>query len=148
KGEPEKIESKIEQKIEPKPEAKLEPKVQVPTLPVAAQLAESAAIVRLKRRVESESEPIAKPARNSRFALLAACVAIAASIGAIGGSLGVAKFGTLSNPAPAPQVAVAKDNIADDVKALKDSVAQLRGAMKSLSENLASVKVSVSTSNV
>src|SRR2546423_8187059 len=105
KAEPEKIEPKIEQKIEQKPEPKIEPKIEVPTLPPAAQLAESAAIVRLKRRVEPKPEPIAKPSRNGRFALPAACVAIAASIGAIGGSLGVAKFGTLFNPAPAPQVA-------------------------------------------
>src|SRR5947199_680917 len=138
----------LEQKIEPKPEPKIEPKIEVPTLPPAAQLAESAAIVRLKRRVEPKPEPIARPSRNGRFALLAACVAIAASIGAIGGSLGVAKFGTLFNPAPAPQVAAAKDAVSDEVKALKDHVAQLRGAMKSLSDNLTTLKVSVSTSNV
>src|SRR5438105_1226281 len=73
KAEPEKIEVKAEQKSEPKIEA--------PTLPPAAQLAESAAIVRLKRRLDTKPEPIARPSRNSRFALLAACVAIAASIG-------------------------------------------------------------------
>jgi len=143
KAEPEKIEVKPEQKLEPK----IGPKAEAPTLPPAAQLAESAAIVRLKRRLEPKPEPIAKPSRNGRFALLAACVAIAASIGAIGGSLGVAKLGTMFSPAP-PQVAVAKDLVADEVKALKDNVAQLRGAMKSLSDNLATLKVSVSTSNV
>src|SRR4051794_28655840 len=66
---------KIEAKTEPE---KIEPKIEVPTLPPAAQLAESAAIVRLKRRVEPKPEPIARPSRNGRFALLAACVAIAA----------------------------------------------------------------------
>src|SRR5437868_4776612 len=101
KAEPPKIEAKVE------PE-KIEPKIEVPTLPPAAQLAESAAIVRLKRGVEAKPEPIARPPRNSRFAVLAASVAIAASIGAIGGSLGVAKFGTLLNPPAAPQVAAAK----------------------------------------
>jgi len=143
KAEPEKIEAKPE----PKPEPKIEPKVEGPTLPPAAQLAEPAAIVRLKRRFEPKPEPVAAPSRNSRFALLAACVAIAASIGAIGGSLGVAKLGTMFSPAP-PQVAVVKDPLADEVKALKDNVAQLRVAMKSLSDNLATLKVSVSTSNV
>src|SRR5438128_1363073 len=107
KAELQKIEPKIEQKIEHKPEPKIEPKIEPPTLPPAAQLAESAAIVRLKRHVEAKPEPIVKPSRNGRFALLAACVAIAASIGAIGGSLGVAKFGTMFSPAP-PQVAVVK----------------------------------------
>ena len=143
KAEPE----KIEPKLEPKPEPKIEPKVEAPTLPPAAQLAEPAAIVRLRRRFEPKPEPIAAPSRNSRFALLAACVAIAASIGAIGGSLGVAKLGAMFNPAREPQVAVVKDNVADEVKALKDNVVQLRGAMKSLSENLVALKTSVTASN-
>ena len=143
KAEPEKIEAKPE----PKPEPKIEPRVEGPTLPPAAQLAEPAAIVRLKRRFEPKPEPVAAPSRNSRFALLAACVAIAASMGAIGGSLGVAKLGTMFSPAPAPHLAVVKDPVADEVKALKDNVAQLRGAMKSLTENLVALKTSVTASN-
>ena len=51
------------------------------------------------------------------------------------------------NSPPPPQVAAIKDHVADDVKALKDNVAQLRGAMKSLSENLVALKTSVTTSN-
>lgn len=141
-----KAELKVEPKIEPKTEPKIERKVEAPTLPPAAQLAQSAAIVRLKRR-ESKGEPVASSPRLSRFALLAACVAIAASFGAIGGSLGVAKFAPLLSPAPAP-LAVAKDTVGDEVRGLKENVAQLRGAMKSLSETLTTLKVSVSTSNV
>src|SRR3954454_17326281 len=73
KAEPEKIGPRTEQKIEAKPEPKIEPKIEAPTLPPAAQLADSAAIVRLKRRVEPKPEAIVEPARNGRFALLAAC---------------------------------------------------------------------------
>ncbi len=87
-----------------------------------------------------------KPRGSSRFALLAACVAIAASFGAVAGSLGVARLGPMfaSAPPPAP---VTKDNVAEEVKALKDTVAQLRGTTKALSDNLAALKTSVGSSN-
>ena len=141
----------IEPKVEPTAEPKIEPKIEAPTLPPAPQIAESAAIVRLKRR-EPRPEVIASRPRSSRFALLAACVAIAASFGAIGGSLGVAKFGPMLAAAPslpAPIVASAqRDNTAEELKALKETVTQLRTATRALSENLATLKVSVSTSNV
>ena len=105
KIEPPKVEAKAEpERIESTFEQKPEPKIEAPTLPPAAQLAEPAAIARLKRHFETKSEPAAAKSRNSRFALLAACVVIASSIGAIGGSLGVAKFGPLFSPAPAPEV--------------------------------------------
>jgi len=42
---------------------------------------------------------------------------------------------------------VAKDNVAEEVKALKDTLAQLRATTKSLSDNLAALKNTVSTSN-
>jgi hypothetical protein len=89
---------------------------------------------------------IAKPRGNSRFALLAACVAIAASFGAVAGSLGVARLGPMfaSAPPPAP---VTKDSVAEEVKALKDTVAQLRGTTKALSDNLAALRTSVGSSN-
>jgi hypothetical protein len=73
-------------------------------------------------------------------------MAIAASFGAVGGSVGVAKFGPIFASAP-PVAPVAKDNVADEVKALKDTVAQLRATTKSLGDNLASLKSTVSTSN-
>ena len=94
----------------------------------------------------AKPEATVPQSRPSRFALLAACVAIAASFGAIGGSLGVAKFGTLVNAAP-EQVPIAKDSVGDEVKALKDTVAQLRGATKILSDNFAALKTSVNSSN-
>jgi hypothetical protein len=89
---------------------------------------------------------LAKPRGSSRFALLAACVAIAASFGAVAGSLGVARLGPMFAAAP-PPAPVTKDNVAEEVKALKDTVAQLRGTTKALSDNLAALKTSVGSSN-
>jgi len=144
-----KIEPKIETvelKAEPKIEPKIEPKTEAPTLPPAPQLHEPpAAIIPFKLPEPKAEGPAAKG--RSRFALLAACVAIAASVGAIGGSLGVAKFGPTLASAPPPAAPPSRDHVADEVKALKDTVAQLRGATRSLSDNLAALKTSVMTSN-
>jgi hypothetical protein len=131
---------KIEDKIEPK----AEPKTEAPTLPPAPQLTEPPTAIIPFRRPEPKAD--ASPAR-SRFALLAACVAIAASFGAIGGSLGVATFGPMIAAAPPPVATVTRDHVADEVKALKETVTQLRGTTKSLSDNLAALKTSVTTSN-
>jgi TolA-binding protein len=76
--------------------------------------------------------------------LLAACVAIAASIGAVGGSLSFAKFGPTVARHAAP-VAAAKEPVADEIKGLKDSITQLRTHMKSLSDNVAALKTTVNT---
>jgi hypothetical protein len=73
-------------------------------------------------------------------------MAIAASFGAVGGSVGVAKFGPLFASAP-PPVAPVKDSVAEEVRGLKDTVAQLRATTKSLSDNLAVLKSTVATSN-
>ena len=116
-----------------------------PTLPPAPQLTPSATVIPLKK-----PEPAAAAgagSRNTRFALLAASVAIAASFGAVGGSLGVAKFGPLVSSAPAPAAPVAKEQVADEVKALKDTVAQLRATTNKLSDNFAALKTSVTTAS-
>jgi hypothetical protein len=136
-------------KIEaPKIEAeKIEPKIEAPTLPPAPKLAEpSTAIVAFKRPEKKAEATPAPQSRSTRFALLAACVAIAASFGAIGGSLGVAKFGPMiaSAPPPAP-VSAAKEQMADEIKALKETVAQLRASTKSLNDNFTALKTTVST---
>jgi hypothetical protein len=86
-----------------------------------------------------------KPNGTSRFALLAACIAIAASFGAVGGSLGIAKFGPMMSAAPPTVAPVAKEHVADEVRALKESVAQLRATTKTLSDNLASLKSTVTS---
>ena len=141
-----KLEAAPEVKVEPKPEpAKIEPKIEAraeaPTLPPAPQIEPPKAII-LRRRQPWTEKTAAQP-RSARFALLAACVAIAASLGAIGGSLGVANFGLMTVPKAAP-IAVAKDP-SDEIRALKDTVAQLRAHTKSLNDNLASLKTTVTT---
>jgi hypothetical protein len=132
----------------PKPEA---PKIEMPqlemprpeALPRAPQLAEPApTVIPLKT-----AEPVAAPQpRSNRFALLAASVAIAASFGAVGGSLGVAKFSPAFTAAP-PAIAPIKEPVADEVKALKETVAQLRATTKSLSDNFAALKTSVASAS-
>lgn len=141
------IEAKAEAvKIEPTLEAKPESKAETPTLPPAPQIEPPKAII--LRRPQPKVEKPATPGRNSRFALLAASVAVAASLGAIGGSLAFAKLGHLLAPQAEPVVVAATKDPTDDIRALKETIAQLRGHTKSLSENLAMLKVSVSTSNV
>jgi hypothetical protein len=137
KAEPEKIEPKIEPTIGKK----------APTLPPAAQIAEPGKAIVAFRRPEAKTEkPAPAQSRSTRFALLAACVAIAASFGAIGGSLGVAKFGPTMSPPP-QTASVAKEHMADEIKALKETVAQLRANTKSLNDNLAALKTSMTASN-
>src|SRR3954470_23499658 len=92
-----KIEPKLELKIE-----KIEPKIEAPALPPAAQIAEPPTAIIPFKRPEPKSDAPAPQARTARFALLAASVAIAASVGAIGGSLGGAQLGVQGFAAPPP----------------------------------------------
>jgi hypothetical protein len=96
------------------------------------------------RAREEKAAPEAAQPRGAgrRFAMLAAAVAIAASVGAVAGSIGGAKFGA---PAPAA-VHVAKDP-SDDIRALKENVAQLRTTTKALSDNVSALKLSISSAN-
>jgi hypothetical protein len=90
--------------------------------------------------------PAAATAR-SRFPLLAATVAIAASIGAIAGSFGAVKL-TATTPAAETQiVARASKESTDEIKALKEMVTQLRAHTKTLSDNLAALKLSMSNTS-
>jgi hypothetical protein len=140
-----KVEAKAEPaKIEPKAEAKPEPKAETATLPPAPQIEAPKSVVPFRRPEAKSEAPATQPKTSARFALLAACVAIAAGVGAIGGSVGVAKFATAFTPHAHP-VTVAKDPAADEIKSLKDSVAQLRVHMRALSENVAALKTSVNT---
>jgi hypothetical protein len=137
-----KAEAAPEIKVEPKSEpAKTEAKADTPTLPPAPQIEPPKAVI-LRRRQPWTEKTAAQP-RVARFALLAACLAIAAGIGAIGGSLGVAKFGLMTAPKAEP-VAAARDP-SDEIRALKDTVAQLRAQTKSVNDNIASLKTSVTT---
>ena len=117
---------------------------QAPTLPPAPQIEP---VVVAFKKPEAARPPAAPQARSTRFALLAACVAIAASFGAIGGSLGVAKFGPMITSAPAPVAPIAKEQVADEVKALKDTVAQLRATTNKLSDNFAALKTTVAAAS-
>ena len=117
---------------------------QAPNLPPAPQI--DPVVVAFKKP-EPASAPAAPQTRSTRFALLAASVAIAASFGAIGGSLGVAKFGPMISSAPAPVAPIAKEHVADEVKALKDTVAQLRATTNKLSDNFAALKTTVTTAS-
>jgi len=122
-------------KVEPKIEAAKPELSTADVLPPAPQIEPFIA-------VKKPAPAAPKAPRSGRFALLAASVAIAASFGALGGSLGVAKFGPMITAAP-PAPSAAKEHLADEVKALKESVAQLRAATKSLSDNFAALKTTV-----
>jgi hypothetical protein len=90
-----------------------------------------------------EVAPVRAP-RPRKFALLAACVALSAGLGAIGGSLatgGLAHWLAPPPPSPAPHAAAA-----EDIRALKESVAQLRAATKTLADNVAGVRSAVNAS--
>jgi hypothetical protein len=135
-------EPKLERK--PKPEAKVEP-----TPEARRQAYRSSVVVRMppgSSSAASDAGVVVKP-NVTRLALVAALMAIAASFGAVGGSVGVAKFGPIFASAPPPVAPVTRDNVAEEVKALRDTVAQLRLTTKSLSDNLAALKSTVATSN-
>jgi hypothetical protein len=135
-------EPKLERK--PKPEAKVEP-----TPEAKRQAYRSSVVVRMppgSSSAATDAGVVMKP-NVTRLALVAALMAIAASFGAVGGSVGVAKFGPIFASAPPPVAPVTKDTVAEEVKALKDTVAQLRQTTKSLSDNLAGLRSTVATSN-
>jgi hypothetical protein len=128
---------------EPKVEPEQKPETTITLLPALRTTPEQ------KKEFEGP-EILVKPRSSARFGLLAACVAIAASFGAVAGSLSVAKLQPMFAAAPPPPVQIVqpapKDN-ADELKALKDTVTQLRSATRALSEQVASLKTSVSSSN-
>ena len=134
---------------EPKQERKPKPEVRPELTPEAKRQAyRSSVVVRMPPSGSSSASDagvVMKP-NITRLALVAALMAIAASFGAVGGSVGVAKFGPIFASVP-PVTPVTKDNVAEEVKALKDTVTQLRATTKSLSDNLAALKNTVATSN-
>jgi hypothetical protein len=133
-------EKESKQERNPKPEQTPEAK---------RQAYRSSAVVRMPPGSSSaapDAGVMVKP-NMTRLALVAALMAIAASFGAVGGSVGVAKFGPIFASAPPPVAPVAKDNVAEEMKALKDTVGQLRATTRSLGDSLAALKSTVSTSN-
>jgi hypothetical protein len=81
--------------------------------------------------------------RPRRFVLLAACVALAAGIGAIAGSLGHGELqrhllgAGPSLPVEAP----------DDIRVMRETVAQLRANVKTLADNVAAMRTSITASS-
>jgi hypothetical protein len=88
--------------------------------------------------------PASRGSGGSRFPLLAAGVALAATIGAIAGSAGMAGIEHMVFAAP---VAVTHSEGNEEVRVLKDTVAQLRMNVKTLSDNLAALRTTINTSS-
>lgn len=139
-------------KAEPKIEASAAPAKEPPVMPRAAQIAAEPAAgpkapswLRPIRASDAKAAQAAAPSRSgSRFPLLAATVAVAASLGAVAGSFGGAVFGR----APIEQAATpASGDTALEIRALKETVAQLRANTKSLNDNLSALKLSVGNAN-
>ena len=125
--------------------AKVEPKLYEAALPRAALLGAAT-----HAEVPSPITSAAKPATAQRerpprrFALLAACVASAAALGAIGGSLAETQITRLFAVAAAP--ATPRSDTAEEIRSLKESVAQLRGTVKTILDNIAGMRTGLNTS--
>jgi hypothetical protein len=76
--------------------------------------------------------------------LLAAGLIMAAATGAVAGSAGIAGFERLFPAAPA---VATRSEASDEVRILKDTVAQLRTNVKALSDNLAALRTTIATQN-
>jgi hypothetical protein len=138
-------------KAEPKIEASAPPAKEAPVMPRAAQIAaEPAAGPKAPTWLRPLRAGDAKPAQaatasRSRFPLLAATVAIAASLGAVAGSFGGSVFGRA--PIDTQTSAHSTGDTANEIRALKETVTQLRANTKTLNDNLSSLKLSVSSAN-
>jgi hypothetical protein len=95
---------------------------------------------------KAPAEPASAP-RPRRFALLAISLALCASLGAVAGSLAVTGIGHLLMPAPpAPALLPPVADASEEIRALKDSVAQLRTNVKTLGEQISSVRTALNAS--
>jgi hypothetical protein len=116
-----------------------------PTRPLAAlaafcgraSVAAMAGIAAFARRAAA-----IRPARANRFAMLTAAIALAAGIGAAAGAAGAARWGSTGTKA-----APAGRDSGAEVKALKGAIAQMRGSIRALSDNVASLRVHVEAAN-
>jgi hypothetical protein len=89
-------------------------------------------------------------AGGRRFALLAAGLTLAAAIGAIAGTAGIAGVERLFAGAPAapaaPAAVALRHESSDEVRVLRDSVAQLKSNVKALSDNVAALRSTINLS--
>ena len=118
---------------------------EAPSMPRAAKLGEPSGSADAGiGGTQAKPEVVAKDAsRAGRFALLAACVSIAACLGALAGSLGVAPLRHALGAGAVPPRVEANE----DVHALKDAVAQLRASLKTIGDNVAAVRASTAASS-
>ncbi|MBV8752273.1 MAG: hypothetical protein JO328_05365 [Hyphomicrobiales bacterium] len=96
-----------------------------------------------------EAERPRARAGGRRFALLAAGLTLAAAIGAIAGTAGMAGVERLLAGAPptaAPAAVAVHHESGDEVRILKESVAQLKTNVKSLSDNVAALRSTINLS--
>ena len=151
KAEEPKVEAKAAEL--PKAEASAAPAKEPPVMPRAAQIEPAAGPkaptwlrpIRARDAKPAQAAQPSSPRNSSRFPLLAATVAIAASLGAVAGSFGGAMVGRA--PVDTPAAAHASKDTADEIRALKETVAQLRTNTKTLNDNLSALKLSVSNAN-
>ena len=92
-------------------------------------------------------------AGGRRFAMLAAGLTLAAALGAVAGSAGMAGLERLfvsAAAAPAasaaPAAVAVRHESSDEVRVLKDSVAHLKGNVKALSDNVAALRSTINLS--
>jgi hypothetical protein len=93
--------------------------------------------------------PASARASGRRFALLAAGLTLAAALGAIAGSAGIAGLERLvvaPPAAPAVQAVATRSEPNDEVRVLKETVAQLRMNVKTLSDNLSALRTTINSS--
>jgi hypothetical protein len=132
-------------KIETGPQARREP----PVLPRVATLGAPISMPRTETAAPAPTVKIpaaaASERRPRRFALLAACVALSAGLGALAGSLGTVEVARLLAPAP-PVAPAPRADASEEIRALKDSVAQLRTNLKAIGDNIAAVRSGLNAS--
>lgn len=101
--------------------------------------------LRPTRTLGKPPEP-ATPSRSSRFGLLAASIALAAGFGAAAGAAGTASVSRLlATPPPAP-ISVERVDNTGEIKALRESIAQMRGSVRTLSEGITTLRANADQS--
>jgi hypothetical protein len=96
-----------------------------------------------------DGRPANARAGGRRFALLAAGLTLAAALGAVAGSAGIAGFERLvvaAPAAPAVHAVATRSEPNDEVRVLKETVAQLRMNVRTLSDNLSALRTTINSS--
>jgi hypothetical protein len=129
-------------KPEPAKAETAKPEAAKPEMPRAAQIDAAKAAI---RNLPVLHKPVVTEKPRSRFALLAATVALAACGGAVAGSLGTAGIERMLSPTPAAPAPVSTtEQNSTELKALREQVAQLRIATRQLGDSLTAARASMS----